>query len=324
MDHLRAILIFLVVFGHFLEVPPADCPRLYRAIYAFHIPALLFLSGRFAHFSWRRIRKLLLLYAVFQVLYRLFDWLILGQPQKLTRWLFVPYWHLWYLILLAGCLALVPLLEKLPQKLRLPIVLVSFLTAAFWGFAPISGYWFSFGRFLSFFPFFLTGLYCKNVRIPSGKRRFLLLLPAAVLSAAGTWLLLQWKAIPNALLFGAVGFRSLGAGFGQKLFLLVLASLWVCSLLLFPWPPHHLPFWSSIGKNTLPLYLLHGFVVRSAEHWSLFSRLGTGTLLPALASSLLLTLLFAHPLPKCRKTAAFFSRTKGKKSLFSPNAEKKD
>lgn len=324
MDHLRAVLVFLVVFGHFLEASPGGCVPLYRAIYAFHIPALLFLSGRFARFSRRRVRGLLLLYAVCQLLYRLLDWLVLGAPQEAASWLLVPYWHLWYLVVLAGCLALTPLLEKIPRRLRPLAVFASLLIAVLWGVIPVSGYWLSFGRLLSFFPFFLTGLYCKNLRLPAGKCRILLLLLSALLTAAGTWLLLRWDALPTGLLFGAQSFARLGASAEQKVFSLALAFCWIFFLLLLPWPSRPIPLWTGIGQATLPIYLLHGFFVLAAKNWALFAGLGLLTPLPALAASLLLTALLGRPELGRRMNVCFFPRSKGKNALFSSSPEKKD
>ncbi|MDA3100191.1 acyltransferase family protein, partial [Staphylococcus pseudintermedius] len=50
-DNARAILIFLVVFGHLIQ-PYTDAHptvyALYLLIYSFHMPAFLFISGYFA------------------------------------------------------------------------------------------------------------------------------------------------------------------------------------------------------------------------------------------------------------------------------------
>lgn len=46
IDNIRAILIFLVVFGHLLET--VDFPLkslIYSGIYVFHMPAFAFISG---------------------------------------------------------------------------------------------------------------------------------------------------------------------------------------------------------------------------------------------------------------------------------------
>ena len=51
-DNMKGILVFLVVFGHFLELCPATLQKniLYLVIYSFHMPAFLFFSGFFAKY----------------------------------------------------------------------------------------------------------------------------------------------------------------------------------------------------------------------------------------------------------------------------------
>ena len=73
-DNMKGILVFLVVFGHFLELCPATLQKniLYLVIYSFHMPAFLFFSGFFAKYHPRRMGQLAILYGIFQLLYRLF------------------------------------------------------------------------------------------------------------------------------------------------------------------------------------------------------------------------------------------------------------
>lgn len=287
-DHLRALLVLLVVFGHYLELTGAAA--LYRAIYVFHIPALLFLSGRYARFSVRRLLRLLLTYAVFQTLYRLFDWLVTGRPQTPAQWIFVPYWHLWYLVALAAMLALTPCMEKLPERFRIPMLLASVCVALFWGFLPFSGYYFSFGRILSFFPFYLAGLYLKSRRPPYGKRRAVFLPVLAAAAITGTLLLVR-SPLPTALLYGSMNFARSGGTLPQKLAALTLGFLWVALLFTLPWPTRPIPVWSVYGRRTLSIYLLHGFLVRLVEHFGFSPRSAAGALAFALATTALLGLV---------------------------------
>lgn len=78
-DNLKGILIFLVVFGHLLELVGGPAAAwLYRLIYSLHMPAFVFCSGWFARFDAERFfRRLLYPYLVYQTLYLLFDRLVL-------------------------------------------------------------------------------------------------------------------------------------------------------------------------------------------------------------------------------------------------------
>lgn len=48
-DNLKALLIFLVVFGHVLESVPGEYRRIiYLTIYTFHMPMFIYISGYFS------------------------------------------------------------------------------------------------------------------------------------------------------------------------------------------------------------------------------------------------------------------------------------
>lgn len=82
-DNIKAILIFLVVFGHMLEL--ASARRIYLIIYSFHMPAFIFVTGYYAKFKPRKILlELIMPYILFQTLYLLFDGYINGEPVTLN------------------------------------------------------------------------------------------------------------------------------------------------------------------------------------------------------------------------------------------------
>ena len=87
-DNLKGILIFLVVFGHLLELVGGPAAAwLYRLIYSFHMPAFVFCSGWFARFDAARFfRRLLYPYLVYQTLYLLFDRLVLHGGINAVLW----------------------------------------------------------------------------------------------------------------------------------------------------------------------------------------------------------------------------------------------
>lgn len=79
-DNVRFILIFLVVFAHLLETmkPDEGSANIYKAIYSFHMPALIFLFGYFARYNPTRIVfRWIIPYAVFQCAYLVFAILFL-------------------------------------------------------------------------------------------------------------------------------------------------------------------------------------------------------------------------------------------------------
>ena len=97
-DNLKALLIFLVVFGHLLEPlakTNAMARLIYIFIYIFHMPAFIYIMGKFVRPNLKRIKKFFLLYFPFQIIYTLFMQYFGFENEPLT--LFTPQWILWFL-----------------------------------------------------------------------------------------------------------------------------------------------------------------------------------------------------------------------------------
>src|SRR5699024_10109746 len=93
MSNLKGILIFLVVFGHFIEIYKKEYYELFVFIYAFHMPVFIFISGYFA----KRMRKskiinLILLYLIFQTFLNVILFLTDDTPFQFTYG--EPHFHL--------------------------------------------------------------------------------------------------------------------------------------------------------------------------------------------------------------------------------------
>lgn len=289
MDNLRCLLIFLVVFGHFLAlIPGAD--TLYRIIYLFHMPAFLFLTGYFSHFNGPKIlTDLLYPYVIFQVLYLVFDALVLQQSpfQGIHLQFTVPYWLLWYLLDLIFCRLLIPLMDRVPRPLRLLAVLASVGLALVCGYVPEFGYYLSTGRFFSFFPFFLAGYYLAQSRwfspwLEKSRVKQLPFLLAGVVIALCSCL--RESRFSPEMLYGAVPYPAGNFGPDTRLLITFFSFGWILALLLLI-PRRPIPGITELGRNTLPIYLLHGFVVQLAGHWHLFRLPFWGNLILALLLS---------------------------------------
>jgi len=75
-DNLKFILIFLVVFGHFMSPFTADSldlERMYLFIYIFHMPAFIFINGLFSKRAikerdYKKVLEFIILYIFIKVL----------------------------------------------------------------------------------------------------------------------------------------------------------------------------------------------------------------------------------------------------------------
>ena len=164
-DTLRFLLICAVLLGHCIEqFPDSWVIYGYRLIYSFHMPAFLYLTGKFARFDWRRwLKHLVLPYAVFQTAYLIFAAKVLNAAPVSLQYT-TPYWILWYLPVLAGYFLLLPILPRRGTAGARIAVGVSVLLALLAGFFDRIGYYLSLSRFFAFLPFFLWGHYS---RVPS-------------------------------------------------------------------------------------------------------------------------------------------------------------
>ena len=237
--NLKLFLIWLVIYGHWIEPQIAAAPalyRIYRLIYLFHMPLFAFLSGLFLHSCGgclRQLRRLLPVYLLCQSG---------AAALGLTPW-HTPWWILWYLLSLCLWLALAALLLKL-QRGKWLILLLSFAAGCLAGNAEWIGRPFSLSRTVVFFPWFWLGVLLPP-ELPWHRLRLPSLIAAALLRPEMSAVTL-YHAAPCAPS--------------------VRLECYLCALILgalvLGWCPRWRFPWSRAGADTMPAYLLHGPVVR--------------------------------------------------------------
>lgn len=283
-DNARCILLFLVVFAHFLE-PSGTESRIYKFIYTFHIPALAFLSGLFGSFRPKKLLDLAVIFLLFQILYRAGESILL-QERFLLK-LYLPYWLLWYLPFLIMCSSLVPLLERFP---RFPALAVSLLVSIAAGFIPFIGYGFTASRFFVFLPYYILGRKLRSAPLPRQSRGLLPLLAVTICLTVP----FTSESISSRMLYGSFAYFP---GYGPLLrcLLYLPGTAWCLTLLLLArrWTVN-VPVLSAVGSNTMPLYLFHGFAVKLVSHFTPLPDY-PGSLLPALGLTAALLLFFSLP-----------------------------
>lgn len=288
----KGLLIFLVVFGHLLEpLSGGTVNFLYLLIYSFHMPAFIFLSGWFSGRTTlrRTLTGVLLPYLVFQPAYLL----CAGLPVQL----YAPYWIMWYLFTLFLWRLLAPVLQK---RAFLPWVLfpVSVLASLLCGYVPWIGYTFALSRALVFLPYFLAGYALgrrKNLVRPRLKTRPQRTYSLAAALCCTALLFLLRNYLQRSWTFGASSYAYSGSSPGIRLLLLAMALLWIWFFLA--WIPEGKVFFlTTLGRNTMFVYLLHGFFKLWLDaHAPAVYRYGApGNLLLAFLLSLGLCVLFGN------------------------------
>lgn len=261
IDKTKGLLILLVVFGHFLEnymgwYGDSSGPIL-SFIYLIHMPAFIFISGMFFNADkWKdNFYRYFSIFILFQILYVIFEYVLFGGD--IFKWLSTPYWIMWFMFTLSAYCLITPVLIKHKMALLISVGLSLYI-----GLVGTDNYPFSIGRTLSFLPFFIMGvLYGKKVWNVLNTKNYVgtySLIFIGIL-AAGTY----FVDVKPAWLFGVANIdQYYGSVFFEikvKLILLIASSLAIMSVIKLS---SVLPeFFAVFGKNSLSIYLFHGFVV---------------------------------------------------------------
>ncbi len=268
LDNIRCFLIFSVVLAHLLEVcePFFGSAYLYQFTYAFHMPVFIFLFGYNARYAPNRIIfRWCVPYAVFQCLYILFSRSVLNGSSAFQ--FSTPYWLLWYMLACIYYQLLLPLFDTEDRRKQILVLLCTYLISLLIGFEGSVGYYMSLSRFFVFQPWFLLGYYCKrNSLLDSaaahGKVHIPILLGASamILVCAVFYI---W--FPTGLLYGSKSYFDCGGAPWMRVIVSVNSFSWILLLFVGMKPYWNKPLFllTGIGQNTLPVFLLHGFLIKA-------------------------------------------------------------
>lgn len=269
-DNAKFFLILLVVFGHSLTNLKSDMPviySLYTFIFIFHMPAFILISGFFSkHFNKQgyvknAFKKTIIPYTIFQIIYSYFYY-VTGYTKVLKIDLVSPHWTLWFLVsILFWKLMIIPF-SKL-GKFGFPVAVLIGVCA---GFFDTIGTDFSASRTLAFFPFFYLGYLLKKEQFTT----FLTRTPIRIGGIAvltGVFLACHFifpKDLQDWVLYDS-SYQTFGQTAAQGS-LTRLAVYGVALLTIFAFmsliPKKRFSF-TALGKNTLYIYLLHGFFIKT-------------------------------------------------------------
>lgn len=277
-DNARAILIFLVVFGHMIQPFASDSHlinSLYAIIYIFHMPMFILLAGFFAkgsgqpRYILKLAKNLLLPYLIFQLLYTGL-YFILGR-EEWYKGILHPQWAMWFLLSLFGWHILLILFKRLPAVWG---ILISVAIGILVGYTDLIGYGLSMSRTLVFFPFFLAGYFLTKEHIQLIKTKGLKivgLLFTLVLFAFIYITINVDVTLDTDWLSGAVAYRSLEAEISGGLMRLIIYILASCLIVvMIAWiPSKDYGYFTRLGEKTLYVYLLHGFIIQPLREFDI-------------------------------------------------------
>lgn len=259
IDNLKGILIFLVVFGHFLESYLGDnnvIKYIYIIIYTFHMPLFALCSGYLASakISYKKILKYFLLFAVLQILSAVIKTILNGSFD--IFYIITPYWILWYLLSFVFWL----LALKALKKVRLMTVVFSFLIAILIGYIPQIGTVLSLSRTITLFPFFILGYYIKQHPINYVKVKKVLsyIIPVLAITAL-IFLVFYIDKIQTSDLYFKNAYTE-NFGLISRLVLYLLAFIFSIQTALLT-PVNQNKLLSAFGRQSLSIYLFHAAII---------------------------------------------------------------
>lgn len=260
-DNYKGVLIFLVVFAHFLySYSQAHIGTLVNdivvAIYLFHMPAFIFCSGYLSKSenskSAKSLTKLLVIYAIFNTLMMVFKYFINGSSINLL----VPYNSYWYLLSLICWRILIKYFDG--TKYLLPI---SIIIALLLGFYPEFTNVLSVKRTIAFFPFFIMGYkYTPKMLNDAIKNKTTLKTILSILVAIIFGIILL-------IIVGKFNFTNIllmskytnKLDIFKRLFMFGVSATAIV-LLLLVLPNKKLPLITKLGRNSLTIYVIHRFI----------------------------------------------------------------
>lgn len=303
MDNIRFFLMFLVVFGHLLELFQGKYRDIiYIVIYTFHMPAFIFLSGYFARFNPKKIlHHLVLPYLFFQILYLTFDYYVMSnREQTFVLQFTTPYWLLWYLLVMILYYLLIPVQKTDSKKTAFVIMAMFVLFSVLVGFDNTIGYYMSLSRMLVFFPFFAWGYYASDLfrkdtaKIHDSIKRYKVVITILLMSVVIIlWYLVCKFNVSPAALYGSYSYMASGSSAKIRV-LIGLCAVLVIIILLTVVPNKKLFLLSSIGQNTMPIYLFHGFLQRLISKYSVFHYSQMTNLFIAIAMTFLILIFLGN------------------------------
>ncbi|MGG1399809.1 acyltransferase family protein [Bacillus salipaludis] len=280
-DNVKGLLIFLVVFGHFIESyrnpeHPGIILYFYNVIYFFHMPLFIMVSGYFFRpQKFERIIQLISVYLVWQIANGFLQKLIQDHtlvnlsPDGRILDIFDPYWTLWYLLGIVVWSIVTPYF----LRLRYPII-ISLIFAVAISYVDHVPTWFSMRKLVNFYPFFLIGYSFtkKNVLISLSQKTKICKIPIrwVALSIVAVFLVFMifFNQLPSGTEF--LFLRSSYSYFtwsilkGAVIHLAYYGVVVVLSISLMLLVPKEkkLIFFNKLGVNSLFIYLIHTNIVR--------------------------------------------------------------
>lgn len=303
IDNVKAILIFLVVFGHLIEMHIGNdhfLRSIWIFVYAFHMPMFALVSGMFSKSSLgeqqatQLCKNIVVPLLGFELLYEGTEFLLKGSFSVYSD-LVAPYWMLWYLLSLLSWRLLLPLFARL----QFPVMLALLLSLAT-AYSEHAGYFLSLSRTLIFFPYFLLGWQLGPQALDTSRKSLLPMTLAVVALAIVASFLLKSN-FDYRWLYGSYSLDRLGMASlkGSLYQLLQYAVSGVVGLSVLHLLTRRNLGLARIGQRSMYVFLWHGMALIAMQESGALHRIfeleDTAALVISLSATAAIVWIGAHP-----------------------------
>lgn len=271
IDNIRGILLFLVVFGHALELLKISSPitaYVYNFIYMFHMPVFIFITGFLAKNVEKgrqsAFRQLFIPFLLFNSIWNLIQVISmriveipLDSPASFS--FLNPGWALWFILALFLWKTLLPDLLKI-KNIFAVVLVVGIFSRLFTEF----NIFLSLSRFLVFSPYFIGG-YLFNRAGLDKFRKIKWYIPALIIIAVliFNYFFTFHTQYPTEFLWADRSFSFFSQSTLVSIFLgsilYVVGFSFVVVFIKFT--PMRKSRLSKVGRNSFPSYILHTYFI---------------------------------------------------------------
>lgn len=268
IDNIKALLIFLVVIGHFVDelVGKSDVFKcIYIFVYSFHMPLFIFLSGYLSRKlimsdEKEKIKDKVFIYIILGFLMKfIFGLCLINIKGKVSFSLLSGASAPWYLFVLASFVVLSTILK---DKKFWPIFIFSIILACFVGYDNSIKDYLYLSRLVIFFPFFWLGFKVDFKKIIKKlNNRYVKFMFYIIIILYGTlvYFKIDEMYILRGLLTARHSFKSLDMlnyGFFIRFVYYIVSIVLSLGIVLLV-PNKKFPLFTVIGSRTLPIYMFH-------------------------------------------------------------------
>ncbi|MGB3367075.1 MAG: acyltransferase family protein [Acidaminobacteraceae bacterium] len=254
IDTLKGLMIFLVVFGHYIEHLTfiSGIPRIiYLLIYMIHMPVFVYVSGMTFKLSKNRNNIGFFIFSIIlaQAMFSTLSHFIYGT-------IHIDYWILWYLYAMIAWTLLTRYI-----KVNLITIALSILASLFFSTFSHNDVW-RFSRIVTLYPYFLGGYYMIHTKV-NLKSLVLKISIFAVLAYTYVMQMLLTSAVPISLLYNSKSYKVLGLStLNGGLMKIMLYFIGFYAVFLLINIGYENAWLSKCGKNSIIIYLIHGMIAK--------------------------------------------------------------